>query len=332
MNRRDLFTGAAGLVAAGAAAKASAAPLVLPDPEPIYTVGRVAQAGPNLSQVAKTCTLQRQADEARASLSDAMSPDEQAYFETKSRILAAYCKSDLMANLPLLTVMGGAYAHLDIPRVDRLRISGGDLDVDMAAIKRYGSDYIEATQDQQLRALVKHLDKVIIEGQTAKDPRQPDGLFNRTKDQPEYRTLKQGLEQCVVEDASPSVPGANAILMTKEMSFSLTRRDIVKWRSHGERTVPYLGKLRVLTDYRLGNDDRDSALNRDEGFTRMFIMRLSAEDGVCMLDHGDLEVMLIGEAQEKPVHRTRVEWLMSLTVLKTDAVRRVCVPYPQTYT
>jgi hypothetical protein len=56
--------------------------------------------------------------------------------------------------------------------------------------------------------------------------------------------------------------------------------------------------------------------------TSIYVVNLS-DTGVVGLQNGIMDVTDLGEVQDKPVLRTRVEWLISLAVLHGRAVSRI---------
>ena len=226
------------------------------------------------------------------------------------------------------------------PQVEVLRIAGGDLDVDKALIKTRGEGIRSAQEAMKVKALSLYLTSKIINGDSENDPREFDGLRKRIAG----RQLKvpstannnnAPLSVERLDEAIDDVDGATHIIMNKAMRRKLTKAaknssisgEITYGKDDLGRQVTFYNDLPIITpEY---DDLGAEILSFNEagpsgGTTSTSIYVISVGDGKIMgLQNGIMDVTDLGEIDEKPVLRTRVEWLVGLAAMHGRSAARI---------
>lgn len=226
------------------------------------------------------------------------------------------------------------------PATETLRIAGGDMDVDLALIKTRG-DGIRATHEaMKVKAFSLHIASKIINGDSQVNPREFDGLRVRiTGSQlvPANLTAPNAnspLSLEALDAAIDKVDGATHLIMSKAMRRKLTQAarqgvggDITYTQDEFGRRVTNYNDLPILiADY---DDEGNEIMPFNEagpagGSNCGSIYVINLGDGyVTGIQNGVMDVRDLGEVSDKPVKRTRVDWLMGLCVMHGRAVARV---------
>lgn len=281
----------------------------------------------------------------------------------RAAIIELFAKPDLLSVIPFIDIQGAAYAYISEgqlpgvafrginesyttstgvinPQVERLRIVGGDLDVDTALLKTHGAGIRTSQEKMKVKALSLFLAGKIINGDSEEDPREFDGLRKRitgTQLFPAGDTAGgDALSLQVLDDAIDAVEGATHLIMSKKMrnllSNATTNTSVtgfVVWQvdDFGKRVAYYNDLPILVTDY----DDEGAQVidfneacpggGADEG-TSIYVVNIG-DEGVVGLQNGIMEVKDLGEMNDAPVMRTRIQWLVSLAVLSARAAARI---------
>lgn len=281
----------------------------------------------------------------------------------RAAIIQLFAQPALLRVLPFIDIVGGSYAYTQEgqlpgvafrgfnesydstvgvvnPQVEVLRIAGGDLDVDKAMIKTMGAGIRSTQEAMKVKALSLYLAGKFINGDSETDPREFDGLRKRivgTQLVPAGASANgDALSLSTLDDAIDLVDGATHLVMSKKMRNRLNAasRDtsvsgFMTWDKDefGQRVAFYNDLPIVVTDY----DDKNSQViafneaNPGGGTltgTSIYVLAIG-DAGVTGLQNGIMDVKDLGEVQDKPVFRTRVEWLISLAVLSGRAAVRL---------
>ncbi len=271
--------------------------------------------------------------------------------------------SDLMSALAFTNVQGGAYVYnlegtlpgvafrgigesytpsagVVNPETERLRIGGGDLDVDLATLKMHGAEVRSTHELKKVKALSLTIGAKIINGDSTVDAREFDGLRKRlVGDQliPAGNTDGgNALSVSKLWDLIDQVEGANALVMSKKMrnrlSAGATDTDVSGYITHsvddfGRRITLFNGIRILVTDYDAAGAQIIDFNEVGPGGTLATATSIYAvnfgDEGVMGLQNGIMEVRDLGELQEKPVMRTRVEWLVGMAVVHGRAAARL---------
>lgn len=281
----------------------------------------------------------------------------------RAAIIELFAKPEILSVIPFLDVQGGAYAYLQEgqlsgvafrginesyttstgvinPQVERLRIVGGDLDVDKSLLKTHGAGIRSQQERMKVKALSLYLAGKMINGDSEADPREFDGLRKRITGSQLFpagaTSGGDALSLAVLDEAIDAVDGANYLIMSKRMKSLIAQSannpnvtGYVTWDKNdiGQRIMRYADLPILVTDY----DDKNEQIidfneanpggGADVG-TSIYIVNIS-DEGVVGLQNGIMEIEDLGEIDAKPVLRTRVEWLVSMAVLSGRAAARV---------
>jgi hypothetical protein len=291
--------------------------------------------------------------------------------ETKrAAIISLFARvSPWLAGLPVKSIPGNSYAYnqegalpgiafrgvnesytestgVINPQSEALRIAGGDLDVDVALVRMFGSNQRSVQESMKAKALAATLANKLVKGSASSDPREFDGLQSRiptsgtqfiaagTTDAGDALSLFK-LDQLIGK-----VVGPNKVLwMNKTMIQRITQAartstvgGFVMWTpdSFG-RQIPTYNGVPMLEPYPendgtepLAFDEEGDLGGTPAGSTSTSIYCVSQGDGyVSLLQNGDMDVRDLGEINASPVLRTRVEWLVSLCVEHPKAIARL---------
>jgi hypothetical protein len=281
----------------------------------------------------------------------------------RAAIIELFAKPDLLRVIPFMDIPGAAWAYIQEgqlpgvafrginesyttstgvinPQVERLRIIGGDLDVDRALLKTHGADVRTSQEKMKVKALSLFLAGKLINGDSENDPREFDGLRKRITGSMLFPAGNasggDALSLAILDEAIDAVEGANYLLMSKKMRNLISQvatntsvSGFVTWNKDelGTRVMYYNDLPILVTDY----DDRgDQVIDFNEANpgggsavgTSIYILNIG-DEGVVGIQNGVMEVRDLGEMFDKPVLRTRIEWLASLAVMSGRAAARI---------
>jgi hypothetical protein len=281
----------------------------------------------------------------------------------RATVIQLFAMPDLMRVIPFLDIQGGAYSYIQEgqlpgvafrginesystttgvvnPQVERLRIAGGDLDVDKSLMKTHGPSIRSSQEAMKIKALSLYLAARFINGDSESDPREFDGLRKRiagTMLVPAGSTASgDPLSLSVLDGAIDLCDGATHLVMSKKMRNRLSAASratgvsgFIEWdkSEFGERIAFYNDIPILVTDY---DDAGAQVIDFNEACpgggstlgTSLYVLAIG-DTGVTGLQNGIMEVTDLGEVQDKPVLRTRVEWLIGLAVLSGRAAVRI---------
>ncbi|GIP55254.1 major capsid protein [Paenibacillus vini] len=224
------------------------------------------------------------------------------------------------------------------PKTERLYIAGGDLDIDTYIVKTQSdkNDQRAIQTAMKVKALSLALTKQYFNGDSAVDPKGFDGLKTRiTGDQVISAGTNGGvLTIAMLDELVDAIEGeASALFCSKAM-----RREIKKLlQNHsgysesaldafGRPIITYGGvPIRVIEKDNVGaeilgfNETQGTA--NDTG--SIYAVRFGAGDAVSGLQSGIMDVRDLGELQDKPAFRTRVEWFAGMAVFNARTAARL---------
>jgi len=281
----------------------------------------------------------------------------------RAAIIELFAKPDILSVLPFLDIQGGAYTYIQEgqlpgvafrginesydtstglinPQVERLRIVGGDLDVDKALLKTHGAGIRSSQERLKVKALSLYIAGKVINGDSEADPREFDGLRKRITGTQLFpagaSTNGDALSLAVLDEAIDAVDGATHLVMSKRMRNLLSQAakdtgvaGYIVWDKDefGKRVMFYNDLPILVTDY---DDSNAQVIDFNEANpgggtvtgTSIYVVNIG-DEGVLGLQNGVMEVTDLGEIDAKPVLRTRLEWLVSLAVLSGRAAARI---------
>lgn len=272
--------------------------------------------------------------------------------------------SDILRVMPFVDVPGGSLAYnlegrlpgvafrgynesyaesvgVVNPQVEILRIAGGDLDVDKALIKTRGEEVRSSHEAMKVKALALYLTGRVLNGNSATNPREFDGLRRRiTGDQLVPANLaspnaNSPLSLEALDAAIDKTDNPTHIIMSKEMRRKLTIAArtttiggfITYQRDEFGRQFALYNDLPILiADY---DDTGARIIDFNEagpagGTSSQSIYVVSmGENMLTGIQNGTMEVTDLGEIDTRPVLRTRVEWLVGMAAMHGRCAARV---------
>lgn len=285
----------------------------------------------------------------------------------RSTIIEMFARaSELMAAIPFVDIPGGSLSYnqegtlpgvafrgfnegysesvgVINPQTEVLRIAGGDLDVDKAIVKTLGADTRAVHESMKVKALSLHITGKLINGSSAANPREFDGLrvriggaqlINATGGAVANGGDPLSLEQ--LDTAIDAVDSPTHIIMSKDhrrkLSSAAKKTTVagdLTWSKDdfGNRVAFYNDLPVIVADY---DDIGTRIIQYNEvgpggaNATASSIYVVSFGEGMVQgLQNGVMEVTDLGEIDAKPVLRTRIEWLVGLAIMHGRAAARV---------
>jgi hypothetical protein len=229
------------------------------------------------------------------------------------------------------------------PAFEAYKIAGGDLDTDKAIVKMYGAGRRATDVEMKAKSLAALLSNAIIKGDSSSNPRYFDGLQRRVNTSGsqivEAGTTDGGdaLKLTKIDELISKVAGPNkALIMSRAMKlkFAAAARTstvggyVVFQPDAFGRSIPTYNGVPILEEF--PELDGTEALAFDEvggtgsTATATSIYCASLAPGyVWMAQNSPMDVVDLGELDESPVLRTRVEWLVTPVVEHPKAIARL---------
>lgn len=224
---------------------------------------------------------------------------------------------------------------------ESLAIAGGDLDVDVFLVKTGGMNQRTVQETMKIKALSLSLTKAMIKGDVASDPKSFDGLQVRcTGDQlvgATATTLAGALTLTKLDEVIDAVEEPTHLIMNKTMRRRLSAAARVSTvggyitydlDAFGRRVTKYNDLPILIVDKDEDNSDimafNELGPSTSTKATSTSIYCVSfAENGVMGLQSSEMDVRDLGEQQGAPVYRTRVEWYLTLGMLRPRSAARL---------
>ncbi len=265
--------------------------------------------------------------------------------ETKrAGVIATFARASAwLANLTFRSIPGNAYSYnqeavlpgiafrgineaytasagVINPAAEALRVAGGDLNVDPALVKMFGTDVRTTQETMKTKALSATLSTKLVKGDSSSDPREFDGLQARinvsgtqfvnggTTDAGDALSLFK-LDQLIGLVAGPN----KQLWLNKTMIQRITQ---------AARTYT-VGGFVMWTPDAFGRQVPNYNLGTPGGSSSTSIYCVSVGDGYFQgIQNGTMDVRDLGEDTDTPILVTRVEWLVSIVVEHPRAVAR----------
>ena len=226
------------------------------------------------------------------------------------------------------------------PLTEPLFIAGGDLDVDNFIIGTMGGNQRATQEMMKVKALSLAVEKQIIKGDSASDPRGFDGLQVRlTGNQLMYAGTTDGgdaLSLAKLDELIDKVDSPTHLIMSKTMRRRLTQAarnytvgGFITWEldAFGRKLAMYHDLPILIVDY---DNTGAQILAFDEvGYTGSTATASSiycvsfGDQMLSGIQSGTMQVRDLGELQTKPAKRTRVEWNIGMAAWHGRAAARL---------
>ena len=230
------------------------------------------------------------------------------------------------------------------PMVEPLRIAGGEVDVDTFIIDTMGMEARSTHEAMKIKAITQDFQRVFFKGDNATTPAEPDGLQNRlTGDQVISNAsgsplAAAALSLAKLDEAIDAVSNPTHIFMSKAMKrrLSAAARSSVSGNiqmgldQFGASVMLYNGIPVVAV---ADAADKDTVLPFSEtasvgspastACTSIYVVSLMPGMLTGIQAAGGMNVRDLGELDDKPVYRTRVQWYASIALLHSRAAARL---------
>lgn len=225
------------------------------------------------------------------------------------------------------------------PITEKIMIAGGDLDVDKFIVDTEGQAVRAAHEAMKVRALSLAWTYRFINGNNSTDPRVFDGLEKRIVGNQliDGGSTANGaaLSLAKMDQLIDQVDNPTHLIMNKAMArrFAAAGRTTsvsgyVTWDPEqlGQRIMRYNGLPILTVDL---DNEGNSILGFDEASasgtdTSTSIYCVSFNPlGVCGLQNGSISVRDLGELNDQPAYRTRVEWYCGMAIYNGRAAARL---------
>lgn len=270
--------------------------------------------------------------------------------------------SDVLEELPFQTINGNAYrynreaslpgiafrgvneaytpsAGVINPVTEALVIAGGDLDVDKYIVTTGGEGVRETHEGLKIKSLTATITDSFIKGDNATNPRQFDGLQARLAGTQliSAGTTANGepLKLTKLDELIDAVDNPTHLIMNRSMQRRLAAAARLytvggyvtfDMNSFGRRVMTYNG-LRILSGYPANLNTAilpftEAADSGTSTATSIYCVNFGPA-GVIGLQAGPIMATDLGEIDDKPVFRTRVEWYVAIAVLSSRSAARL---------
>lgn len=217
------------------------------------------------------------------------------------------------------------------PETERLRIIGGELDVDLYTLKVHGEAVRSQYELMKVKDISLNIGAAMINGNSTANPLEFDGLRNRIGG---TQLIEAGatdggdaLSLTKMYELIDAVDNATHLVMSKKMralmSSAAHDTGVGGYINYGQdefgRRVTMFDDLPILVaDYdNNGNQIIDfnevGSGGSTASATSIYAVSMGP-GGVIGLQNGTMEVRDLGELQTQPVMRTRVEWVVGMAV------------------
>lgn len=222
------------------------------------------------------------------------------------------------------------------PQSEALKICGGDLDVDTALVKMGGSSVRTSHERMKLENIRMTWEQKFIKGDSSVDPREFDGLQKRVTGSQLISNADAGgalslakLDQLISQTKKPT-----NLIMSRLMRDRLTAASrgvsiggyITYDQDQFGRKLAFYGGLPILIDdvsnpvlpFNETSPDGSSST----ACTSIYCVSFGPQM-LTGIQNGVPEARDLGEVQDAPVYRTRVEWLNAFAIYNGYSVARL---------
>jgi len=281
----------------------------------------------------------------------------------KATVMELYARSsDLLQYMPFDTIPGNALTfnrERTLPAIgaravneaysegtgyvdkitESLAIFGGDIDVDVMLVRTGNVDQRSAQEAMKIKALSLAVTKTLIKGDVESTPKEFDGLQARCEGDQLIVAGSTGAGDALtltkLDELIDAVDEPTHLIMNKTMRRRLSAAARLytvggyityELDAFGRRVTKYNDLPILVVDKDNNYDDimpfTEASANATAASTSIYCVSF-AENGVVGLQNGNIDVRDMGEIDSQPVYRTRVEWYISMAVLRARAVARL---------
>lgn len=226
-------------------------------------------------------------------------------------------------------------------KVAKLFIAGGDVDVDRFIVQTRGNvnDQRAIQTQMKTKALALAWTKQFFKGDSATNPKAFDGLQTILDEGPESQVLTAGedgapLTITMLDELIDAVEGEPDVLYCSKAMRREIKKVIQNHNGYSESEYDAFGRpvmsyggiqIRAIETDELGNEilGFNEVQGSAENTASIYAVKFGPEQYVSGLQNGGISVMDLGQLDEKPVYRTRIEWYSSIAVFHPRAAARL---------
>lgn len=281
----------------------------------------------------------------------------------KASIMELFARSsDLVRTLPFENISGNALTYLrekELPatgfrgvnegytestgKVDKiiesLAIAGGDIDVDKFLVDTMGTDQRTTQEGLKVKSLSLAITKNLIKGDVLSDIKSFDGLQTRCLgDQLVVAgSTANGtpLSLAKLDELIDATEEPTHLIMNKAMRRRITQAarntavgGFISWEKDefGQKIAVYQDLPILIIDKDETNTDimpfNETCSSGTATGTSIYCASLN-DSGLVGLQNNTMDVRDLGEQEDKPVYRTRIEWYIAMTIMRERAASRL---------
>ncbi len=212
-------------------------------------------------------------------------------------------------------------------RTEALKILGDEAIIDTFQIAVYGNvnDLMALEVELKSKAIAHKFEKTFISGNSETNVKEFDGIDKRIKpdqvvDFTEYKEKVDGVDvvgyATAMDELIDKVLGTpSALIMNKS-----TRREVVaNFRKYITYSTNEFGKQLATYDGVPILDVEDEVLPTKN---TIYAVRFAVKEAVCGLQNGGIQVKALGEVDNAPQLKTRIEWFVGLAVFNDKAIAK----------
>lgn len=212
-------------------------------------------------------------------------------------------------------------------RTEALKILGDEAIIDTFQIAVYGNvnDLMALEVELKSKAIAHKFEKTFISGNSETNVKEFDGIDKRIKpdqvvDFTEYKEKVDGVDvvgyATAMDELIDKVLGTpSALIMNKS-----TRREVVaNFRKYITYSTNEFGKQLAMYDGVPILDVEDEVLPTKN---TIYAVRFAVKEAVCGLQNGGIQVKALGEVDNAPQLKTRIEWFVGLAVFNDKTIAK----------
>lgn len=199
-------------------------------------------------------------------------------------------------------------------RTEALKILGDEAVIDTFQIATYGNvtDLMALEVGLKTKAMAHKFEKTFVSGDSVEDSKEFDGIAKRVVDS--QRATKEGITSESVDELIDLIQGnASAIIMNKNArrEFTAKYRNFITYSRNefGVQLAEYGGVPIIDVEKEVLDDDNVA-----------YAVKFAPKEGVCGLQNGSVQVKPLGEVDNAPQMKTRIEWFVGLAVFNDRAL------------
>lgn len=224
------------------------------------------------------------------------------------------------------------------PATETLKIMGGDADTDKFLIKtqRAGLDRRATDIGMKVKAAGLYFTKIFFDGDQASDPVQFDGLNDRLTGNQVIAAGTDGanISHNLLLQAIHAIQGTpDLIVMGKQClrnMNNLSEASIILTIGKDDwgRQIKLYDGIPIGIVEEDNDDNTILAFDETQGSTTgacasLYVLKFGADEFLSGLQNGALDAYDLGEIDDKPVFRARIEWYITIAIFHSKSASRL---------